>query len=152
MIEASGGVVNFIAILIPTLMALYYGFRCLFQTEAAIAEWGIGAASEQMVKICGCYALTQGVMYAIILLTSPAGAWEVKKEGVSSAELMFQIYEDGSTAGRLQINKGMFSVGYNMSVETTILLQAYLIYMRDLGSKEFNVGVMSDEEVLDLFD
>ena len=44
MIEASGGVVNFIAILIPTLMALYYGFRCLFQTEAAIAEWGIGAA------------------------------------------------------------------------------------------------------------
>ena len=76
MIEASGGVVNFIAILIPTLMALYYGFRCLFQTEAAIAEWGIGAASEQMVKICGCYALTQGVMYAIILLTSPAGAWE----------------------------------------------------------------------------
>ena len=82
----------------------------------------------------------------------PVGACEVKKAGVSSAELMFQIYEDGSTAGRLQINKGMFSVGYNMSVETTILLQAYLIYMRDLGSKEFNVGVMSDEEVLDLFD
>ena len=48
MIEASGGVVNFIAILIPTLMALYYGFRCLLQTEAAIDEWGIGAASEQM--------------------------------------------------------------------------------------------------------
>ena len=76
-IQASGGVVNFIAILIPTLMALYYGFRCLFQTEAAIAEWGIGAASESMVKICGCYALTQGVMYAIILFTSPAGAWEL---------------------------------------------------------------------------
>ena len=77
MIEASGGVVNFIAILIPTLMALYYGFRCLFQTDAAIAEWGIGAASESMVKICGCHALTQGVMYAIILFTSPAGAWEL---------------------------------------------------------------------------
>ena len=30
MIEASGGVVNFIAILVPTLMALYFGFRCLF--------------------------------------------------------------------------------------------------------------------------
>ena len=38
MIVASGGAINFIAILIPTLMALYYGFRCLFQTEAAIAE------------------------------------------------------------------------------------------------------------------
>ena len=52
----------------------------------------------------------------------------------------------------MQINKGQFNVGYNMSVESTILLQAYLIYMRDLGSKEFNVGVMTDDEVLRLFD
>ena len=44
MIEASGEVVNFIAILIPTLMALYYESRCLFKTEVAIAEWGVGAA------------------------------------------------------------------------------------------------------------
>ena len=82
----------------------------------------------------------------------PSGACEVKKAGKSSAELVFQIYEDGSTSGRMQINKGQFSVGYNMSVESTILLQAYLIYMRDLGAKEFNVGVMSDAEVLELFD
>jgi peptidoglycan hydrolase-like protein with peptidoglycan-binding domain len=82
----------------------------------------------------------------------PTGACEVKKAGVSSTELLFQVYEDGSTSGRMQINKGQFNVGYNMSVESTILLQAYLIYMRDLGSKEFNVGVMSDEEVLELFD
>jgi peptidoglycan hydrolase-like protein with peptidoglycan-binding domain len=82
----------------------------------------------------------------------PTGACEVKKAGISSTELLFQVYEDGSTSGRMQINKGKFNVGYNMSVESTILLQAYLIYMRDLGSKEFNVGVMSDEEVLELFD
>ena len=82
----------------------------------------------------------------------PSGACEVKKAGVSSTELLFQVYEDGSTSGRMQINKGQFNVGYNMSLESTILLQAYLIYMRDLGSKEFNVGVMSDEEVLELFD
>ena len=82
----------------------------------------------------------------------PAGACEVKKAGISSTELLFQVYEDGSTSGRMQINKGQFNVGYNMSVESTILLQAYLIYMREIGSKEFNVGVMSDEEVLELFD
>ena len=34
---------------------------------------------------------------------------------------------------------------------TNILLSAYLIYMRDVGSKEFNIGVMSDDEVKDLF-
>ena len=36
MFEASGGIINFLAILIPTVMGLYYGFRCLFQTDAAI--------------------------------------------------------------------------------------------------------------------
>ena len=82
----------------------------------------------------------------------PTGACDVKKAGISSTELLFQVYEDGSTSGRMQINKGQFNVGYNMSVESTILLQAYLIYMREIGSKEFNVGVMSDEEILELFD
>jgi len=65
---------------------------------------------------------------------------------------VFQVYEDGSTSGRIQRNKGRFSEGYNMSVESSILLSAYLIYMRDVGSKEFNIGVMTDEEVKDLFE
>ena len=82
----------------------------------------------------------------------PAEACDVKKPGISSTELLFQVYEDGSTSGRMQLNKGQFNVGYNMSVESTILLQAYLIYMRDIGSKEFNVGVMSDEAILEMFD
>ena len=77
MFQASGGALNFTTILIPTLMTLYYGFRCLVQTDKAIAGWGIGPASEQMVKVTGAYALAQGVMYAVILLTSPAGAWEL---------------------------------------------------------------------------
>ena len=82
----------------------------------------------------------------------PEGKCENKKQGVSSTEVMFQIYEDGSTAGRIQRNKGKYSVGYNMSVESSILLSAYLTYMRDVGAKEFNIGVMSDEEVKNLFE
>ena len=81
----------------------------------------------------------------------PDGACENKVQGVSSTEVVFQVYEDGSTAGRIQRNKGQFSTGYNMSVESSILLSAYLTYMRDVGSKEFNIGVMSDDEVKDLF-
>lgn len=81
----------------------------------------------------------------------PEGKCENKKQGVSSTEVMFQVYEDGSTAGRIQRNKGKFSTGYNMSVESSILLSAYLTYMRDVGSKEFNIGVMSDDEVKKLF-
>ena len=81
----------------------------------------------------------------------PDGMCEEKKQGISSTEVVFQVYEDGSTAGRIQRNKGKFMVGYNMSVESSILLSAYLIYMRDVGAKEFNIGVMTDEEVEGLF-
>ena len=82
----------------------------------------------------------------------PSGACDSKKQGVSSTEVVFQVYEDGSTAGRIQRNKGLFSVGYNMSVESSILLSAYLTYMREAGSKEFNIGVMSDKQVDALFE
>ena len=82
----------------------------------------------------------------------PVDGCEVKQAGASSTEVIFQIYEDGSTSGRIQLNKGKFNVGYNMSVESSILLQAYLIYMKEVGAEEFNIGVMSDSEVLDLFE
>ena len=74
-----------------------------------------------------------------------------KKTGISSTEVIFQIYEDGSTSGKIQRNKGRFSVGYNFSVESAILLSGYLEYMVDVGSKEFNIGTMTDKEVEDLF-
>ncbi len=74
-----------------------------------------------------------------------------KKQGVFSTEVVFQIYEDGSTAGRIQRNKGKFIIGYNMLVESSILLSAYLIYMLDVGMPEFNIGVMSDDEVKGFF-
>ena len=43
-------------------------------------------------------------------------------------------------------------MGYNVSVVSSILFQAYLIYMKEVGAEEFNIGVMSDSEVLDLFE
>ena len=81
----------------------------------------------------------------------PEGSCENKKQGVSSTEVVFQVYEDGSTSGKIQRNKGTFSVGYNLSVESSVLLSAYLIYMRDIGAQEFKIGSMSDEQVEELF-
>jgi hypothetical protein len=84
-------------------------------------------------------------------LCIPTGRCQNKKKGIMSTEIVFQVYEDGSTAGRIQRNKGTYSVGYNLSVESSVLLSAYLTYMRDTGSKEFNIGNMSDDEVKSLF-
>ena len=84
-------------------------------------------------------------------LCIPKGRCENKKKGVMSTEIVFQVYEDGSTAGRIQRNKGTYSVGYNLSVESSVLLSAYLTYMRDTGFKEFNMRNMSDAEIESLF-
>ena len=84
-------------------------------------------------------------------LCIPRGRCENKKTGVTSTEIVFKVYEDGSTAGRIQRNKGTYSVGYNLSVESSVLLSAYLTYMRDTGFKEFNMRNMSDEEIESLF-
>ena len=81
----------------------------------------------------------------------PSDACETKKQGVTSTEIIFQVYEDGSTSGRIQRNKGLFSIGYNMSVESTILMSSYLVYMQEVGAQEFKSGSMSDEQVESLF-
>jgi hypothetical protein len=61
------------------------------------------------------------------------------------------IYEDGSTSGKLQRVKGEFLSGYNMSVESTVLLGAYLKYMRDVGEQEFKIGSMSEKGLDSMF-
>ena len=81
----------------------------------------------------------------------PSDVCESKKEGVTSTEVIFQVYEDGSTSGRIQRNKGLFSTGYNLSVESTVLLSSYLIYMKEIGAREFRTGSMSETEIEDLF-
>jgi len=84
-------------------------------------------------------------------LCIPEGKCQKKRQGVVSTEILFQIYENGSTAGRIQRNRGTFVNGYNLSVESSLLMAAYLTYMRDIGIKEFNLGNMTDDDVRDLF-
>ena len=38
MIEEFGGSLNFVAVLIPCLMGLFYGYRCLLATDAFIGQ------------------------------------------------------------------------------------------------------------------
>ena len=70
MIENFGGIINFLAVLLPAVMALYYGYRCLFASDAFIEQYGLGAASGFMVKLVGTYTITQAIMYFILILTN----------------------------------------------------------------------------------
>ena len=93
MFENTGGIIGFAAIFIPMLMGLYYGFRCTFQTDAAIAQWGIGAGSAWMVRFAGVNIRIQNIVYAVLLITSPAGAWALFAYGtLQSAGMLVMSY------------------------------------------------------------
>ena len=82
----------------------------------------------------------------------PDGECENLREGVSSNAVVFQIYEDGSTAAKLRRNRGMFVSNYNLSVESGLMLAAYLDYMREVGMREFTTGTMTEDDIDALFE
>ena len=74
------------------------------------------------------------------------------KVGNTSTDIMFMLYEDGATAAKIQQNKGRFKSGYNVSIESGLLLAAYTDYMIEVGSKEFEAATMTDAELDAVFD
>jgi hypothetical protein len=59
------------------------------------------------------------------------------------------IYEDGRTAGRIQLNKGLFEEGYNISVDSASMLQAYFKHVLTEGKEE--AGSRTDDQLKQLF-
>ncbi|WP_146256193.1 hypothetical protein [Aestuariivirga litoralis] len=73
------------------------------------------------------------------------------EKGKSSTEVVFLIYEDGATAGRLQLNKGAFQDGVNFSVDSALLLQAYLAHVIKEAKLEFKSGTQTTKDLDQLF-
>jgi len=74
-----------------------------------------------------------------------------KLDGKASTEMIFTINEDGGTSGRIQRNKGRFEEGYNFSVKSGLLLQAYMNHVLTEGKAEFEAGSASDEDLKSMF-
>jgi len=72
-------------------------------------------------------------------------------DGKSSTELRFLIYDDGSTAGRIQRNKGRYVEGYNFSIDSGLLLQAYIAHVVTVAKLDFRQGTATKEELDKLF-
>ena len=82
----------------------------------------------------------------------PASDCEEKVPGNTSTEIVFLTYEDGKTAGQFRRNKGRSAATYNLSNESGMLLAAYLEYMLDVGSKEFEATTMTDDDLSAMFE
>lgn len=71
--------------------------------------------------------------------------------GKSSTEVRFQIYEDGATAGRIQRNKGRFEEGYNVSIDSAMLLQAYSSFVLKESDFDYKSGTQSTKDLNEMF-
>jgi hypothetical protein len=69
----------------------------------------------------------------------------------ASTEIRFNVYEDGSTAGRIQRDKGHFVEGYNISIDSAMLLQAYLGHVIKEAKSEYNFGTQDKKSLDQLF-
>ena len=72
-------------------------------------------------------------------------------DGKASTEVRFNVYEDGSTAGRIQRNKGRFVEGYNVSEDSALLLSAYIAYARRVAERDFTQGTQTKADLDKLF-
>jgi hypothetical protein len=72
-------------------------------------------------------------------------------DGKSATEIRFNVYEDGSTAGRIQRDKGRFVEGYNVSIDSAMLLQAYLAHIIKEARLEFQSGTQDKKSLDQLF-
>jgi hypothetical protein len=74
-----------------------------------------------------------------------------KRDATTSTQIDFKVYEDGRTAGRIQRNKGLYEVGYNISIESAGMLQAYLNHVLTEGKADYEAGSRSEEQMKELF-
>jgi hypothetical protein len=74
-----------------------------------------------------------------------------KREGMASTELIFNVDSDGRTRGRIQRNRGRVADSYDISIESAMMLQAYLNHILLEGTREFDARSRTMEEKRNLF-
>jgi hypothetical protein len=142
---------------------LYYDFRFMDSTSeyARVRESILIASGEVLMmvngfeKIDAWTKITQDKdirkRFSKRVICFPESDCLEKKIGNTSTEVIFLIYEDGSTAAKVQRNKGDYSSGYNFSVESSMMLAAYLEFVKGIGEKDYETGSMTEEELGTLF-
>ena len=75
MVESFGGSLNLIIWILLTIGAVYYSFRCLFQTKAFNDQYGFGDQAIYITRFAGAQVGAGAIISIVLLLTGPSGAW-----------------------------------------------------------------------------
>ena len=85
MVENFGGSLNLIIWIVLTLGAVYYSYRCLFQTKAFNDQYGFGDQGIFITRFAGSQVAAGAVISIVLLFTGPSGAWAFVAYGWTQA-------------------------------------------------------------------
>jgi len=75
MVESFGGSLNLIVWIVLLVGAIYYSYRCLFQTKAFVDQYGFGDSAVFMTRFAGTQVGAAAVISLVLLFIGPQGAW-----------------------------------------------------------------------------
>ena len=85
MVENFGGSLNLIIWIVLTLGAVYYSYRCLFQTKAFNDQYGFGDQGIFITRFAGSQVAAGAAISIVLLFTGPSGAWAFVAYGWTQA-------------------------------------------------------------------
>ena len=85
MVENFGGLLNLIIWIVLTIGAIYYSYRCLFQTKAFNDQFGFGDQGIFITRFAGSQVGAGAIISVVLLFTGPSGAWAFVAYGWTQA-------------------------------------------------------------------
>ena len=110
-------------------------------TDAFMEQYDLGAALEFLIKATGCCVGAQGIVYAILIFTSPVGAWAVFAYGTIRAAL-FLIFGWTTVNGKWAGVKDVKATAEGYIVPA-ILFVFHLIIMFNMSDIIYGAAVVA---------
>ena len=85
MVENFGGLLNLIIWIVLTIGAIYYSYRCLFQTKAFNDHSGFGDQGIFITRFAGSQVGAGAIISVVLLFIGPSGAWAFVAYGWTQA-------------------------------------------------------------------
>jgi len=85
MVAKFGGLLNLIIWIVLTIGAIYYSYRCLFQTKAFNDQYGFGDQGIFITRFAGSQVGAGAIISVVLLFMGPSGAWAFVAYGWTQA-------------------------------------------------------------------
>ena len=115
----------------PQLWGRFMVLDAYSKRRDSLSNMGWVLPQQFMVKLCGTYTITQGIVYILLLIMSPVGAWSVFAFGTIQATL-FLIYGYTTECGKWAQVDGVKATAEGYIVPA-ILLVFHLYIMFTMG-------------------